>query len=113
MAAALDDYEERAKFERSANITPPPDGDTAKSAAARIEELKANREAAGLPVVRYPSTTFLMGEFGGIDSDGIWLYRLVSAFAHAKQVVVGGDGSDTSARITSRGWRRGRYGNGQ
>ncbi len=85
VAAALDDYEERAKFERSANITPPPDGDTAKSAAARIEELKANREAAGLPVVRYPSTTWLMGEFGGIDSDGIWLYRLVSAFAHAKQ----------------------------
>jgi hypothetical protein len=85
VAVALDDYQERAKFERSANLTPPPAGDMAKSAAVRIEELKANRESAGLPVVHYPSTTLLMGEFGGIESDGIWLYRLVSAFAHAKQ----------------------------
>jgi hypothetical protein len=47
------------------------EGATAKSAAARVDELKASRDAAALPVVRYPTTTWLMEQFSGVESDGV------------------------------------------
>lgn len=93
VAAQLDDYEERRKFEASARShakaeglpEPPPPTDPAKSAVDRFAELTAARDAAGIPAIRQPGPTYLMTRFGAPDyRDVSWLYRLVSAFAHAK-----------------------------
>lgn len=88
IAAQLDDYDERRKFETIARArTPgyPPPSAGAKSAPDRIADLKADRDGAEIPVVRLLGPTELMKNWGAPGhQDFTWLYRLLSAFAHAK-----------------------------
>lgn len=85
VAAALDDYDERRKFENAAGVPAPEPGTGAKSGGQRMAELREARDRAQVAEVRYPPTTELVRQYGAEEGATEWLYRLVSAFAHAKQ----------------------------
>jgi len=86
LAAQLDDYAQRRRFEESAGGGNPGPGE-GKKAAVRYAELAAARDEAGIPVVRFPSATDLAKLYGRrvAGGDPSWLYRLASAFAHGKE----------------------------
>jgi hypothetical protein len=85
VAAQRDDYDERRKFEESIKAPPRPAG-AGKSGADRLADLTKVRDRDGIPVVPFRRATYLAAGYGVPGySDISWLYRLVSAFAHAKE----------------------------
>jgi hypothetical protein len=85
VALLLDDYSNRADFERDfgiADAIKPP----AKSAADRRADLKAERIAAKIGPTQAPRMTALFGGYIGLPpARGRAVYRLLSAWAHGKQ----------------------------
>jgi hypothetical protein len=82
VAAQVEDYDERRKFEVSVKAGPRPPG-AGKSAADRLADLVADRDRDGVPIEHVPSYTDLTRDYGVPSrSDTQWLYRLMSAFAH-------------------------------
>ncbi len=93
IASAVDDLIQVRRFELSVGRTssqPKP----GEAVDARIADLKRVSLAAGIPEVRYPAATTLFETYGGDHGDGVWLFRLVSAFAHAKQWAIAGTDRD-------------------
>ena len=86
VAAQLDDYGQRSRFEALMGLDTAPRTGHARSAVERIEELKAAAAAAGIPVVPMPTMTNLFARFGspGHEDHRRW-YQLVSAYAHGKE----------------------------
>lgn len=85
VAAALEDFNQLRKFEESVGISgTSPDGAT--SASQWIQELSEERDRANIQAMPYPNMVWLMEHYGRPEvGDSVWLYRLLSAFAHAKQ----------------------------
>jgi hypothetical protein len=83
--AQLDDYRERGKFER---LRPDPVAEGGMSAKQRIDELEHELKRRGLKAVQLLGPTELCARYalGSTElGDGEFVYRLLSAFAHAKQ----------------------------
>lgn len=93
IASAVDDLIQVRRFEFSVGSTPS-QVKPGEAADARIAELKRISLAAGIPDVRYPAATTLFEVYGGDQGDAVWLFRLVSAFAHAKQWAIAGTDRD-------------------
>lgn len=80
-----DSHEERAKFERAFGVADVPRPGKARSGAQRAEQLTGEAKDAGFEIKRAPNPTDLIRDFAVVsDKDGEWLYRALSAVAHAK-----------------------------
>lgn len=85
IAAQLVDYEERGKFEADAKSPEERPSGMGKSARARHADLVAARRNDGIPIVPMLGPTALAGGYGVPGfRDQRWLFRIMSAFAHAK-----------------------------
>lgn len=84
VSAQMADYDERRKWEEAIRAPDRPAG-SGKSGADRLADLVAARDADGISTVRLLGPTDLAKGFGAPGyRDVSWLYRLMSAFAHAK-----------------------------
>lgn len=80
-----DSHDERAKFETSFGVADTPRPGKGKPASRRVIELAAEANAAGVTIKRAPNPTDLIRDFAVVtDKNGEWLYRALSAVAHAK-----------------------------
>ena len=75
----LEDFDQRRKFENAVGAMAPTHG--GMLAVGRIDELKQEAAAAGIVPGRVPT----MVERFDVYSEGNWLYRLLSAYAHGFQ----------------------------
>lgn len=81
----FESHEERAKFERSLDATNSPRRGTARTGTERVVQLTAEAKDAGVTIKRAPNPTDLIRDFAVVtDKNGEWLYRALSAVAHAK-----------------------------
>ncbi len=86
VALLLDDYKNRADFERDFGIPPEAIKPPAKSGADRAKELQTERDAAGIGRIDVPRMTARFGGYLGLEpAFGRAIYRLLSAYAHGRQ----------------------------
>jgi len=86
VAAQLDDWNERRKWELAAGADKMPRVGNGRTGAERVKELLADRSAAGVAEMQVPPIVDLCGRYAGDGAfGGGALYRLASAFAHGKQ----------------------------
>lgn len=95
-AAKRDDYLERGRFETSSKKSEAALARTGGlSAAQRVAELDATRDAAGIPSVGFKDTTALAIHYGWER----W-FRLASAAAHGKEWALVGTDIDSSEPVS-------------
>jgi hypothetical protein len=95
-ALQLDDYRERANFERSSGIDKRRLNRPAKHATERTADFIGAMKSLGVAKIDQPKMTTLCARY----SAGAWLYQLLSAFAHGKPwALLGSELSDITVPL--------------